>query len=115
MLLLSTSIPIKTSKLSGLKIQCFLDITFPPLFFLNCESQRRLFLRRRHSAYPVSSVRPPGGVMRVFAVVLVCIYGSVLAFADCSPSKTLKIVFADGSPGLDKDSFGARPKTLYRL
>ena len=35
--------------------------------------------------------------------------------ADCVPEKMVKVVFREVTPGIDRGSFAAKPKTLYRL
>jgi hypothetical protein len=37
------------------------------------------------------------------------------AWAGCAPEKMARIVFRDGSPDVDRESFAGQPATLYRL
>lgn len=55
-----------------------------------------------------ASLRP-----RLLTVLLVAIAGN--ASADCAPEKMVKVVFREATPGIDKKSFAAKPKTIWRL
>lgn len=44
-----------------------------------------------------------------------CLLGSAAAFAECSPTKLVKITTANVSPAVPADSFARKPKVMYRL
>lgn len=39
---------------------------------------------------------------------------SSVVFADCAPEKLVRIVTQDATPGLDRESFAAKPKVMWR-
>src|SRR5262252_7391280 len=54
------------------------------------------------------------GPMRNFAIVLLGLMCPFSLWAGCAPEKMVKVVFRDGTPGVDAESVAAKPKTLYR-
>jgi hypothetical protein len=55
------------------------------------------------------------GPMRLPPALLLTIAMVSPCRADCAPEKMVKVVFRDVTPGIDRGSFEAKPKTLYRL
>jgi len=51
--------------------------------------------------------------MRPILLIALVMVGTDIE-ADCAPEQFLKIVFRDATPGVDANSFAAKPKTLYR-
>ena len=53
--------------------------------------------------------------MRTLVVFLVVLAGANLALGDCAPEEMIKIVFRNATPGVEPQSFEAKPIILYRL
>src|SRR5262245_48774168 len=53
--------------------------------------------------------------MRTIRTLLFSLLCPNLIWAGCAPEKMIRVVFRDATPGLDSNSFSAKPKTLYRL
>ncbi len=53
--------------------------------------------------------------MKLLVALCLLFPASAPALAGCAPEKMVKIVLRDATPGVDPDSFAAKPKTIYRL
>jgi hypothetical protein len=53
--------------------------------------------------------------MKRIEILLIGLFLPSLVAAGCAPEKMVRVVVRDATPGLDPTSFGAKPKTLYRL
>jgi hypothetical protein len=73
-------------------------------------NQLRLALAQPRVAQPdrLASMRLP-----FLTLLLVAIAAD--ASADCAPDKMVKVVFREATPGIDKNSFAAKPKAIWRL
>ena len=52
---------------------------------------------------------------RIGLVLAVAVLSSGYAQAGCAPEQMVKVAIRDATPGLDRNSFAAQPKTFYRL
>lgn len=52
--------------------------------------------------------------MKRIAIGLIVLLSPLSLGAGCAPEKMVKIIFRDGTPGVDANSAAAQPKTLYR-
>ena len=52
--------------------------------------------------------------MKRISICLIGLLCPLALWAGCAPEKMVKVVFRDGTPGVDADSAAAQPKTLYR-
>ena len=53
--------------------------------------------------------------MRTIKALVLGLLCPNVIWAGCAPEKMIRVVFRDATPGLDSNSFTAKPKTLYRL
>jgi len=53
--------------------------------------------------------------MKKIVIVVASLVLPNIIWGACAPDKMLRVVFRDATPGLDANSFAAKPKTLYRL
>jgi len=53
--------------------------------------------------------------MWIGLVFVVSVLSSGYARAGCAPEQMVKVAIRDATPGLDRNSFAAQPKTFYRL